>query len=566
MPRFARDTQKQSPRNTQLRNRQLSNLEQRENQVDFPINVAHSVVDCCTARSPQMRHPYDFGAFQRNATQGMGIAGDHDPTAHQLRKQIHARSARQVAGSSQSVEDRLSRTEMFTDSKRETQLRSNGALHPKPMNYEHEMHFVHLQDILFSQTDINLKEKPTTINQIKCHTSKIKLVFTPSHAGFDVFIIGFFGKEEEMEEGQTYAPAPQIPLMEVIGGDMVEQYISINNRRLHAIHSLLYALSRDYDDIKKDRTSSYTPNNGVSIMRSIERFRGRLRDLYQIEVSNIFCPVIIHNPLQNCPSYLNDNEQITWRQLLRNRFRNQRGCCDPKVFDASKSCPEGKKTSCDSGIDRIPTFSHMIGEIYNHPKREPDEGTHESNGSRIITLRVIEGNYYEFITRLLDIRSSNLFTDDVVIIPEGAYHDLSVDLYAKLSLFQRNARCYQDTTLTIDPEVSPSKQRRRDSKAQKKLKQSNIHLKLAIQRRDKEGIKHHEAQVKIWSEAVAKEAVVASETKPTLPANTPPMRTSKRSTRALSDDQSQKTSISKRTAINPTNRKETRALNRASTA
>ena len=75
------------------------------------------------------------------------------------------------------------------------------------------------------------------------------LVFTPSHAGFDVFIIGFFGKEEEMEEGQTYAPAPQIPLIEVIDGDMVEQYISINNRRLHAIHSLLYALSRDYDDI-----------------------------------------------------------------------------------------------------------------------------------------------------------------------------------------------------------------------------------------------------------------------------------------------------------------------------
>ena len=170
MQRFARDTQKQSPSNTQLRNRQLSNLEQRENQVYFPINVAHSVVDCCTARSPHMRHPSDFGAFQRNATQGMGIAGDHDPTAHQLRKQIHARSARQVAGSSQSVEDRLSRTEMFTDSKRETQLRSNGELHPKPMNYEHEMHFVHLQDILFSQTDINLKEKPTTINQIKCHT------------------------------------------------------------------------------------------------------------------------------------------------------------------------------------------------------------------------------------------------------------------------------------------------------------------------------------------------------------------------------------------------------------
>ena len=159
-----------------------------------------------------------------------------------------------------------------------------------------------------------------------------------------------------------------------------------------------------------------------------------------------------------------------------------------------------------------------------------------------------------------------MFTDDVVIIPEGAYHDVSADLYAKLSLFQRNARCYQDTNLTIDPAVSPPKQSRRDSKAQKKLKQSNRNLKLAIQRRDEGGIKYHEAQVKIWREAVAKEAAVASETKLTLSANTPPMRTSQMSTRALSDDQLQKTSISKRTAINPTNRKETRALNRASTA
>jgi hypothetical protein len=122
---------------------------------------------------------------------------------------MYARSATQVAGASQSVDDddRLSKTSMFTDSKRETQLRidSAGDLAPKPMSYARMMHWVQLEDVLFSQTDITLQkqDKPQTINQMKCNTSKIKLVFTHStvdtspedDVAFDVYIIGFFGKE-----------------------------------------------------------------------------------------------------------------------------------------------------------------------------------------------------------------------------------------------------------------------------------------------------------------------------------------------------------------------------------
>lgn len=567
MPRFARDTTKHSPRRL----------------------------------SPHIRHS-SYGAFQRdsNATCGIGITRCHSPTAHPFRKHMHARSAPQVAGASQSVDDdyRLSNTSMFTDSKRETQLRINSDvdLAPKPMSYAHRMHFVQLEHVLFSQTDISLQkqDKPNTINEMKCNTSKIKLVFTHStvdtssgdDAAFDVYIIGFFGKEEEMKNGTAYAPAPQIPAMEVVRG--AGNYISVNNRRLHAIHSLLYALSRDYTDNTTDPKSAYTPNNGQSIMYSVETFRRLLLDLYQIKVNRLFCPVIVHEPDDSCPPYVNDGVSITWHEFLKTRFRRQRGCCDPNEFKENHdSCPDGKPTYCDSGIVRIPTFKHMIGEIYQHPEREsrlggtPDSKTRRTTRGKAlpdveskvelwttdepltvkgdeIPLDVTERTYYQWVMDFLRLPLDSLFTDDVVIIDGSVDSSRSAEVYARVRKFQENAKCYPKTHFAVA--VQPTKSTSQNARAQKQLKKSMTDLKNAQHRGDAKGIEFHSDKVDFWRKEVDKEVAV-KRSSPKRLARTSPKRSSPMRTRSLSDDhhlRPNKSPISKRTAINALNRKEKR--------
>jgi hypothetical protein len=81
--------------------------------------------------------------LQRDANATYGIARGHSPTAYQLRKQMHTKSSLHVAGAIPNV---------FTD----RQLEIDSTALTQPISYKHRMFYVPLDEILFSQIDIQI--------------------------------------------------------------------------------------------------------------------------------------------------------------------------------------------------------------------------------------------------------------------------------------------------------------------------------------------------------------------------------------------------------------------------
>jgi len=279
-----------------------------------------------------------------------------------------------------------------------TEDRSAVELSPKPMDYDYMMHYVDLKDIVFSQTTVN-KKSHETLNNIRCENDvKIKFVFKHLRDNtFDIFIIGYFGKESELVEGKTYQYPPQIPVMEVVDyteEDPKQKYISVNNRRLHSIHTLLHALSYEYHEISTKHRANYS-FNAQTIMYNIEIFQYNLLKMYGIGVNQIFCPVILHKYYEFCPPYINDDKSIPWYEFLTNRFKRQNGCCNPtKFINRGETNGEGKQLKscdepiyCDDGIFNIAKFNWTPKSVVNKRDRNRiDETGVERNYDDIKTI------------------------------------------------------------------------------------------------------------------------------------------------------------------------------------
>ena len=349
-----------------------------------------------------------------------------------------------VAGATSSSVQSPASSAVFTDTQRESIESSDSpTLDPKPMSYDHTIHYVQLQDISFSQLTVNQNMKRDLINQIKCDTSKLKLVFTllpddlsPQSSQFDVYIAGFFGQELERQPGSK-AHSPQIPLIEVVYRKSLPRYISINNRRLYSIHTLLYALTRQTRDVA---AKNHMQHNGKDIDWNIGHFKETMLKNYNIEVKNIYCPVLIHDETEEVPRYLipsytmmrgkKSDASVTWGNYLSARFKMQQGCCEPKEFKFRgsrdkngdrRSCPGDERTitSCDPGILHVPTFNNTYqSRVYVNLDRE----TKLKKPIGQYTTTIIS-EYEEMIYDLTGVDLNELYgTDATVIFPEIPDH------------------------------------------------------------------------------------------------------------------------------------------------
>jgi hypothetical protein len=355
-------------------------------------------------------------------------------------------------------------TTMFKDTKEEKYIENSGVpLTEKPMDYNNVLSYVKIEDILFSQATISSKFQNMTINEIKCITRKIKLVFTLTEQegedeAFNLYIIGYFGVEGARGNDKVeLRNPPQIPAIEVVDMPNAEKYISVNNRRLHAIHTLLYALTYNGNS----KSFPFSDFNGTRLTYNTEMFKENLSKM-GIKVINIFCPVIIYNSTDTCPSYLkysiwhddlNTREHINfsdWNEFLKHRFRLQKGCCNQSDFIKrgykdtldKRICPPGKDTFCDQGIDTIPRFSdaHYDGSIYTYETLGDKASAHYNFSSKSV-------DDYEDLINKFGISSNDLLTDETVIIPDTVIEQVSENVKKNLLIFKNKSKCLYEVKL-----------------------------------------------------------------------------------------------------------------------
>jgi hypothetical protein len=452
-------------------------------------------------RSPRLRH-HSGDAFQRdaNAKYGMGISRGHSPTACQLRKHRNTRAALQVAGSTHPILHSNGKRR-FGDSSSVSAQRggagiAEGAIHepkpsavfkdaeserdeatnlpPKPMDYSQGMSFVDLTEILFSQTGINheVGDETTTMNAIKCLTSKMKLVFKLSDESdwyrgyvFDVYIVGFFGIEGPRKEGHKKY-SPQIPLIEVVE-EIHEKhsykYISINNRRLYLIHALLYALAQDYAAIQ-DKPNKARAYHKFTISKNIENFKTALLK-HKINVQHVYCPVAIYAKTTPVPRYIeqsyrsmnnnrmNTRTPVTWGDYLSLRFKMQRGCCNKTEFTNRgllrydkeiASCPLDKETHCDRGIIWMPTFAQDPNKVL-----EGMEAFAVGKNGPVSSFQGTDANtnrYREMVENLLGVDYDELLATDSTVV----FVDIPPDLKRYIAKFYETTRCLKTSTTEAD--------------------------------------------------------------------------------------------------------------------
>jgi hypothetical protein len=210
----------------------------------------------------------------------------------------------------------------------------------QPMDYTFRMDYVNILNVYFSQDNVTPspqdKTNASSQDRLRCSilSQKIKFIFKDK----SIYVIGFFGREQEKADSVKYQWPPQQPIMEVVDVSMEETsplpYITINNRRLYKIYLFLVAIAMKYEGDHMIRMSSLAGFSIDNIVESIKR--GFFENYSNIVIENIYIPVVILNKDERIPRYLSEEPDIqTWSNFLLDRISKQQLFCKKK-FASSK--------------------------------------------------------------------------------------------------------------------------------------------------------------------------------------------------------------------------------------
>jgi hypothetical protein len=321
----------------------------------------------------------------------------------------------------------------------------------QPIKYDTTLNYINIEDVNFSQDSVTIPESKqifSTLDKIRCFGTPIRIIFvkSSSSSSYDIYIVGFFGEEQNYDKINPNFILPEyFPLIEVVDFETNERdtepqpYVTINNRRLLLIYMLLYSIAKMNRKYIDEMYSSLSRQNTHELIRNIKDL---FRKKQGIIVDNIFIPVIIRNETSNFVT--NKNEELSFGNLIRKRLSKQPSfCMTPLVGGLCGTL----NSRYQYGADIIPQIGYPVQDNFYLNNKSPQIKRTNSIPS-IVKLRSFKSNkksdYSEMLKLFLLAPEQNMRNKSVVCFTGDANltHKLNIICKCFHKTFKTNGDTY----------------------------------------------------------------------------------------------------------------------------